>query len=99
MHVDVRALRCAILLSAGPCLVAASLPKSSPEEVGLAADRLKRVHTLVERYIDIRSSGRDGFGYEETDADGRDPAGFDDQAGRQPGGDGSVPAIRNNGLR
>jgi CubicO group peptidase (beta-lactamase class C family) len=52
MHIDVRALRCAILLSVGPCLVAASLPKSSPEEVGLSADRLKRVHALVERYID-----------------------------------------------
>src|SRR6266851_2345051 len=52
MAIDVRALPCAILLSVAPCLVAASLPKSSPEEVGLSADRLKRVHALVERYID-----------------------------------------------
>src|SRR5260221_2357978 len=52
MNIDARAIRCAILLSVGTCLVAASLPKSSPEEVGLSADRLKRVHALVERYID-----------------------------------------------
>ena len=35
-----------------PCLYAASAPKSSPEEVGLSAERLKRVHALVQRYID-----------------------------------------------
>src|SRR3989442_1350927 len=51
-RMNIRSLRCAILLSVGPCLVAASLPKSSPEEVGLSADRLKRVHALVQRYID-----------------------------------------------
>lgn len=30
----------------------ATLPKSAPEEVGLSTDRLKRVSTLVQRYID-----------------------------------------------
>lgn len=45
-------LRRAVLLLAAPCLFAASLPKSAPEEVGLSAERLKRVHALVQRYID-----------------------------------------------
>jgi CubicO group peptidase (beta-lactamase class C family) len=45
-------LRRAVLLLAAPCLFAASLPKSNPEEVGLSAERLKRVHALVQRYID-----------------------------------------------
>lgn len=35
-----------------PCAFTASLPKSSPEEAGLSSDRLKRVHALVQRYID-----------------------------------------------
>ena len=52
MNTHVRPLGGAILLFAVPCLFAASLPKSSPEEVGLSADRLKRVHALVQRYID-----------------------------------------------
>src|SRR5262249_51217342 len=51
-EMNIRALGYAILLPLGPCLVAASLPKSSPEDVGLSADRLKRVHALVQRYID-----------------------------------------------
>ena len=51
MNTHVRPLGGAILLFAVPCLFAASLPKSSPEEVGLSADRLKRVHALVQRYI------------------------------------------------
>jgi len=41
-----------LLLFAAPCLFAAALPKSTPEEVGLSADRLKRVHALIQRYID-----------------------------------------------
>ena len=52
MNLDVRALCRAILLLAAPCLFAASLPKSNPEDVGLSADRLKRVHLLVQRYIE-----------------------------------------------
>ena len=53
---NIRALRCAILLSVGSCLVAASLPKSSPEEVGLSADRLKRWRTSVsmDRFKQLR---------------------------------------------
>ena len=45
-------LRGAILFVTVPSLFAASLPKSTPEEVGLSASRLKRVHALVQRYID-----------------------------------------------
>src|SRR5450631_2195329 len=45
-------LRRAIVFFAAPCLFAAALPKSTPEEVGLSAERLKRVHALVQRYID-----------------------------------------------
>src|SRR6476646_11418973 len=52
MNLDARALRRAILLLAAPCLFAASLPKSNPEDVGLSGDRLKRVHALVQRYIE-----------------------------------------------
>lgn len=33
-------------------LLSATLPKSPPEEVGLSADRLKRVSALVQRYIE-----------------------------------------------
>ena len=33
-------------------LAAASLPKTSPEEAGISADRLNRVHRLLQRYID-----------------------------------------------
>src|SRR5258708_18671772 len=52
MNVGVRGVRRAMLLVAAPCFFAASLPKSNPEDVGLSAGRLKRVHALVERYID-----------------------------------------------
>lgn len=45
-------LRRGILLLAVPALFAASLPKSTPEELGLLTERLKRVHALVQRYID-----------------------------------------------
>jgi CubicO group peptidase (beta-lactamase class C family) len=41
----------ALILLAAPCLWAATLPKSNPEEVGISKDRLRRVHALMERYI------------------------------------------------
>jgi CubicO group peptidase (beta-lactamase class C family) len=39
-----------ISLSAG--LLAATLPKSNPEDVGISAERLQRVQALLQRYID-----------------------------------------------
>ena len=42
----------AIPLLVGSALFSATLPKSPPEEVGLSADRLKRVGALVQRYIE-----------------------------------------------
>src|SRR5579863_7905794 len=44
-------LRKTLLLLIAGAAFAASLPKSSPEEVGLSTERLKRVHALVQRYI------------------------------------------------
>ncbi len=41
-----------LLMTTAGAAFAASLPKSSPEEVGLSTERLKRVHALVQRYID-----------------------------------------------
>ncbi|MSV29587.1 MAG: class A beta-lactamase-related serine hydrolase [Bryobacterales bacterium] len=41
-----------LILLAGPCLYAATLPKSNPEEVGVSKERLRRVHALMQRYID-----------------------------------------------
>jgi CubicO group peptidase (beta-lactamase class C family) len=52
MNTAIAILRRTVLLWTVPCLLAATLPKSAPEEVGLSADRLKRVHALVQRYID-----------------------------------------------
>ena len=40
-----------LLLSVG-FLFSATLPKSSPEEIGLSAERLQRVHAVLQRYID-----------------------------------------------
>ncbi len=34
-------------------LVAASLPSSKPEDVGLSSERLQRIHTLVQRHRDL----------------------------------------------
>lgn len=42
----------AALLLIGCAAIAATLPKSAPEEVGLSSARLKRVNALVQRYID-----------------------------------------------
>ncbi len=44
-------LRTLLLLSCWPVL-AATLPKVAPEEVGISADRLQRVRALMQRYID-----------------------------------------------
>src|SRR5579863_3164661 len=44
--------RHAALLLVTSALFAANLPTSNPEDVGLSAERLKRVHALVQRYID-----------------------------------------------
>jgi len=44
--------RTAVVLLFSSCLAAAALPKANPEDVGLSAERLKRVHALLERYID-----------------------------------------------
>ena len=35
-------------------LVAASLPVSKPEDVGLSAERLKRIHPLIQSHIDAK---------------------------------------------
>ncbi len=45
-------LRGAVLALAVSSLFAATLPKSSPEDLGLSTERLKRVHALLQRYID-----------------------------------------------
>ncbi|HEX6895638.1 MAG TPA: serine hydrolase domain-containing protein [Bryobacteraceae bacterium] len=37
--------------------VAASLPTSRPEEVGLSAERLKRIHDVVQEHIDAKDFG------------------------------------------
>jgi len=42
----------ALVLLFATSFSAATLPKSNPEEIGLSADRLQRVHALVQRYID-----------------------------------------------
>ena len=42
----------AALLSAPAILCAASLTPSKPEDAGLSADRLTRIHTALQRYID-----------------------------------------------
>lgn len=42
-----------ILLAAAVSLAAASLPSSKPEEVGLSTERLQRIHTLVQRHMDL----------------------------------------------
>ena len=34
-------------------LTAASLPTSKPEDVGLSSERLQRIHTLVQRHMDL----------------------------------------------
>ena len=40
------------LLAAGS-LTAASLPSSKPEDVGLSTERLQRIHTLVQKHMDL----------------------------------------------
>ena len=45
-------VRRVLILLAGTCLYAATLPKSNPEEVGVSKERLRRVHALMQRYID-----------------------------------------------
>src|SRR5689334_23260725 len=47
---DMKRIALALLILSA-ALSAASLPTSTPEEVGLSTERLKRVHALVERYI------------------------------------------------
>ena len=41
-----------VVMAVAVSLQAASLPKASPEEVGLSSPRLKRVSALMQRYID-----------------------------------------------
>src|SRR6516162_4410882 len=44
----------ALLFSiAASTLVAASLPTSKPEDVGLSSERLQRIHAMVARHMDL----------------------------------------------
>src|SRR5436190_5922616 len=42
-----------LFLTAAWSLTAASLPTSKPEDVGLSSERLQRIHSLVQRHVDL----------------------------------------------
>src|SRR5262245_61589845 len=42
-----------LFLFAASFLSAASLPSSKPEDVGLSSERLQRIHSLVQRHMDL----------------------------------------------
>ena len=42
-----------LLLTAAYCVTAATLPTSKPEDVGLSSERLQRVHSLVQKHMDL----------------------------------------------
>lgn len=46
------AFRAAVVLSVGLPLAAASLPEAKPEDVGLAPDRLPRIHEMIMRRVE-----------------------------------------------
>lgn len=52
MKIHPAVFRFAAFLLFASSLCPATLPKSNPEEIGLSAERLQRMHALLQRYID-----------------------------------------------